>query len=190
MFGRKDKNVVIINSGGHLPEVTIEQELRFLSERDRFVKLEIENQARNTGNIIYGGKAVNALVGPMYERPTVDFDIQSKHPKKHAMQLERIIDNHVGADISHIEMVSYDRDGSKGKMYRVALKNFDTIADYNLMPKNSSFVTKDGIRYEPLEAAVKKYLTMIQTDETKRLPNANQDLDRIGLYKYWKKIFR
>ena len=95
----------------------------------------------------------------------------------------------MGANISHVEQVSYERDGIKGKMYRVALKNFDTVADYNPLKPGVKTVTINGVKYEDLDSAEKKYMKMINKDETKRLVNANQDLNRISLFRYWKKIY-
>ena len=188
-FKKKEQNIKIINTGEHLPSPTIEQELRFMGERDRFIKNTIENQARDTGNIIYGGQAVNAIVGPSFSRPTSDFDIFSHKPKGHAVEIEKKIDNFVGADIAHVKQVGYERAGIKGKMYRVSLKNWDNIADFNRMPKNMKAVVINGVKYESLDMAEKKYLKMIREDDTKRLVHANQDIDRIAMFKYWKKIF-
>lgn len=188
-FNKKNENVKIINTGNNLPDATIEQEMRFLSERERFIKNIVENQARNTGNIIYGAQAVNAIVGTNFSRPTTDFDIMSKTPKKHAIEIEKKIDNHVGADIAHVKQVNYERDGNKGKMYRVALKNWDNIADYNILNKKIKTIKINGVNYEHLDLAEKKYIKMIRENDTKRIINANQDLNRINMFNYWKKIF-
>jgi len=186
---KKKTEVEIIDTGNHLPPVTMEQEIRFLSEQDRFIKIEVEKQTRRTGNIIYGAQSVNKQVGPWYSRPTSDFDIMSSSPRSHAVELEKKIDNHVNANIAHVEQVSYDRDGQKGKMYRVALKNFNPLIDYNPKPKNVPFVMINGIKYEKLNRQEKKCMKMINEGDTKRIINANQDLNRIHLFKYWKKIF-
>ena len=105
------------------------------------------------------------------------------------MELEKKIDNHAGVNIAHVEQVSYDRDGQKGKMYRVALKNFNNVADYNSKPHGVKVVKINGVSYESLGNAEKKYVKMINENDTKRLVNANQDLNRIFLFRYWKKIY-
>lgn len=186
---KKQTDVEIIDTGQNLPPPNVEQELRFLSERDRFLKIEIENQSKKTGNIIYGCQAVNRIVGPWNSRPTNDWDIMSSNPRAHAVELEQRIDNHVGANIAHVEQVSYDRDGIRGKMYRVALKNFDSVADYNPKKHGVKTVTIDGVKFESLDNAEKKYMKMINENDSKRLVNANQDLNRISLFRYWKKIY-
>jgi hypothetical protein len=132
---------------------------------------------------------VNKQVKPEFRRDTSDYDIYSKQPRKHALELEQSIDNHVNADIAHVKQVGYERDSEKGKMYRVELKNFDNIADYNPTPSGMKCIIIDGIRYQRLGDANKKYLKMIKDEYMERLPKATQDLDRIHLDKYWRKVF-
>lgn len=189
MFNKKKENIIIIDTGQNLPAPSVEQEMRFMSERNRFLKVNIEKQTKQKNNIIYGCQAVNALVDKNYKRPTTDYDIYSHKPKNDAIELEKTIDNHVGANIAQVEQVNYDRDGVKGKMYRVALKNWDTVADYNPMPNKVSITKKHGINYESLKKAENKYIKMIKEKDFKRIINANQDLDRISLNNYWRKVF-
>jgi hypothetical protein len=187
---RKKQSVKILNTGAELGEATIEEELRFLSESERFTGKIVRSQSVKDKVVIYGAQAVNALVGPMHTRPTNDFDVYSHTPKKHSIHLERSIDNHVKADVSHVEEVTFKGpDGKLGRMYRVKLKNFDTVADYNKMPSSVKFIVKNGVRYENLRSAEKKYNSMIAQGETKRLINANADLDRIHLHKFNRGLF-
>ena len=58
LFKKKTNDVKVIDTGTHLPPPNVEQEMRFLSEKDRFLKIEIENQSRRTGNIIYGCRRI------------------------------------------------------------------------------------------------------------------------------------
>lgn len=187
---KKKRDIKIINTGSHLPEATVEQEMRFLGEQDRFLKTTVLKQVKRTGDVIYGRQAVNAQVGFNFSRPTSDFDIYSHKPRSRAVELEKSIDNHVGADISHVEQVNYERDKKKGKMFRVALKNYPSLADYNPMPKDVQVKKIRGINYETLGYAEKKYMKMI--DNRERMINATQDLNSIKLFRYFgfgKKMF-
>lgn len=187
---KKEKNVKIIDTGTNLPEVTIEQELRFISEKDRFISNNIKTQSHRTGNIIYGCQSVNAQVKPEFRRQTTDYDIYSKKPKHDAIELEQKIDRHVNANIAQVRQVSYEREGKKGKMYRVELKNFDNLADYNKMPKEKIKTVKiGGVKYMALGESEKKYMKIIDDNYVERLPNATNDLQRIQLDRFWRKVF-
>lgn len=184
----KQKEPKIIDHNTNLPKPTVEEELRFLADSERFTENFIKNQSRKEKIIIYGATAVNQIVGPYYARKTSDIDVYSKNPLKHITQLENAIDHHTQRNISHIEEHEYtDEKGKTGKIRRLRLKNFNTIADYNKTPSNIKTVTKDGIKYETLDNAEKKYIHMINTNETKRIVNAHQDLDRIYMSRYYKK---
>lgn len=190
-WSKKESDIRIIDNNKHLPRTSLESELRFLQESERFVENHVRMQSRRDGVVIYGSTAVNAIVGPMFSRRTSDVDAYSHTPRKHAIGLENAIDNYAKVNISHTEEIPFvNEKGLSGKMYRVALKSFDTLADYNKMPKNIKTVNIKGVRFESLGNAELKYLKMIDEDETKRIVNAKQDLLRIHLFKYnMKKIF-
>lgn len=188
-FKKHDKNMKIIDTGTNLPEASIEQEIHFLSEKDRFLTDTIRMQSHKTGNIIYGCQSVNAQVKPEFQRQTNDFDIYSKKPRHDAIDLEKKIDNHVKANIAQVKQVNYEREGTHGKMYRVELKNFDNLADYNKIPQHVNIVKIKGVKYMTLGDSQKKYMKMINDEYIERLPNATQDLTRIYLNNYWRKVF-
>ena len=73
-FKRKSE-VQVIDTGTHLPPPSIEQEMRFLAEKDRFIKFKVLNQAKKNNNVIYGCQAVNKIVGKWHGRPTDDWDV-------------------------------------------------------------------------------------------------------------------
>lgn len=186
---KKDEDIKIIDTGKHLPD-SLECELRFMQESERFVENHIRMQSKKDGVVIYGSSAVNSIVGPSFSRRTSDVDVFSRTPRKHAIGLERAIDNYAKANISQVEEIPFITEkGKTNRMYRVALKRFNTLADYNKMPKYIKTVIIDGVRFEKLGPAEKKYLKMIDEDETKRIVNAKQDLQRIHLFKYYRRLF-
>lgn len=188
----KEKKKRIFNTGKNLGEPTPIQEGRLISDWHNIVPPIIENHTRRNKNIIYGGRAVNAKVGPDFSRQSHDYDIYSKFPKRHAIQIEKRIDRKIGADVAHVEEVAFDnRDGKSGKMYRVVTKPYgDPDVDYNLMPSSIEFETINGIRYETLGKAEEKYKKMIREGEEKRYYKARLDLQRIQMSKIFKKLER
>jgi len=187
---KRKENVKIIDTGKHLPKTTIDAELRFRMESDRFVRNHILMDAKKDGIIVYGAQAVNEQVGVMHSRPTFDWDVHSPKPIHSGVKLEKAIDNHAQANISHTEVITFTDEKSKTKkMSRVRLKGFDTVADFTPMPKKIKTTIINGVNFETLENAEKKYNKMIFEGETKRLINANEDLTRIHLYKYNKKMW-
>ena len=191
IFDEKKKKGIIINTGQHLGKANMTHSLSFMMNRQRIVPPFVKRQSRKTGNIIYGCSAVNALVGKGLERPTYDFDIYSKMPKKHALQLEKHIDRSVGADLAYVEGVSYSDKSMKGTLWRVMTRPWGTPeADYNKRKKGITFTKRKGVKYETLGAAERKYKKMLATGEGKRFLNANQDLGRIALHKLTQRRWR
>jgi hypothetical protein len=99
----------------------------------------ILNQTRRENNIIYGARAMNKQLSiGLLKRPTQDFDIYSKAPKRSAIKLERKLDRVSGDD-------NYFVKPSKHKgTWKVKDKGYDNIpntnddikiADYTPMPK-------------------------------------------------------
>ena len=65
---------------------------------DKIVKSKIDKH-----EVIYGARAINKQVPPHLRRPTTDFDIFSKTPKKDAREVERALDRRFGGDFFFVE---------------------------------------------------------------------------------------
>ena len=179
----------IIDTGKHLPKPSAVKQLQFLADWDRIVPPKVERQSRRDGTVLYGGRAVNALVGIGLHRPSHDFDVYSKSPKKHALELERHIDQTTGTNMAYVKETYYERKGKKKKLYRVeTVPEGDEEADYQQMPRDIEFVTKNGIRYETLGRAKSKYDYILKHGEEKRQFKAHQDISRIELYELLKGV--
>lgn len=151
----------IINTGTHLPKATMSDWFELQGNRKKLVTRPIMNQSRKNGTVIYGGHALNALLGKHNQRTTYDYDIYSKHPLKHAQEIEKSIDRGTNSDLAYIERTTYGN--SNKPLWRVKIHGNETIeADYNTMPKGLTYVKKNGVRYESITRAEKKYNLMHQ----------------------------
>lgn len=182
MFRKTKKR--IFNTGRNLPRATIGDQFELWDQRDRLVKKPILRQSRRDGTVLYGGHAVNALVDQHNQRYTYDYDIYSKHPKRHAVQVEQSIDRGANADLSYVEQTSYPHGRKQKPLFRVKTHINDNVeADFNTMPRDVRFVKKNGVRYETLGRAEQKYNRMLQHPEFGRGFNANIDLSRIKMFR-------
>ena len=184
-FKKRQKR--IINNNSHLPQPKIEDYFELTQNRDKLVIKPILNQSRRDKTVLYGGFAINQLLGKQYSRDTYDLDVYSKRPLKHAKQIENSIDHGVNADLAYIEKTSYPSKKGKQTLYRVKLKNDVTEADFNLMPRNICFTRKNGVFYETIDKAEQKYKKMLKQPELGRGFKANIDLGRINTYRLLKK---
>lgn len=169
----------ILNSGSHRPKPTQAQQLAFLQRWDKITPPAIKKQAAKSGNVIYGCRGINGILGKSLSRPTHDYDVYSKTPLRHAKELEKHIDKTTGLDMSYVEEIPFTTtENKKGKMYRVVTRpQGDVDADFNLMPKGLDITKVKGINYVSLKAAEKKFPGMLKED--KRIYNTLMDQNRI-----------
>jgi len=156
------------------------------NNRNRLVRQPILRQSRRDKTVLYGGHAVNRLVGPRFSRSTYDYDVYSHKPRCHAIQLEQSIDRGTNSDLAFVEKTSYPSGGTTKDLYRVKIRVNDSVeADYNRMPQGIRVVKRDGVRYESLRDAKSKYRWM------NRNPTGNRtsfgELHRIEMYEQFKK---
>jgi len=182
MFNKTKKR--IINTGQNLPQATYGKQFELWNKRDRLVKKPIMNQSRKDGTVLYGGHAVNALVDKNNQRYTYDFDVYSRQPKHHALQIEQSIDQGVNADLAYVEQTSYPHGRKQKPLFRVRTHMNDNVeADFNTMPQGIRFTKRKGVRYETLGRAEQKYDRMLRHPEFGRGFNANIDMGRIRSFK-------
>jgi len=172
----------VFNTGQNLPKAGIQDYLELREKRDLLVKKPILRQSRKDKTVLYGGHALNRLLGRGYQRETYDYDIYSNKPKHHAQQLERSIDHGTNSDLAFVEQTQYPYMGRMKPLYRVKLHFNDRVeADYNTMPSDITCVKRDhGVRYETLKRAKDKYEYMNKASGVDR--TAFGELDRIRTY--------
>lgn len=173
----------IINTGGYLPKSGMGDWLELQQNRKALVERPIFAQSRRDKSVIIGRHALNHLLGRGFHRDTYDFDVKSKSPLLHAKQVERSIDRGTNSDLAFVEATSYPVGNRVEPLYRVKTRFNDRVeADYGLLKKNMSFVSKRGVRFESLGSANRKYSGMIGRGEVHRMPKAFWDRDDIRLH--------
>ena len=178
----------IIDNNKKLRKAGIGDWLKLQGNRDRLVKKPVERLSRKHGDVIYGRHAVNKLLGPGYHRDTYDYDVYSKNPRSHAVMVENRIDRGTKSNLAYVEPARIDMYGKTKTVYRVKVRPYDTgEVDFNRMPSDVRYVKKNGVRYETIGKAHKKYSKMIDTGQTHRMPKAFWDKADIDNHRFFKK---
>jgi len=151
----------IINTGLGLPKPTVGDWLELQSKRHQLVTKPIMQQSRRDKTVIYGGHALNRIMGRGYHRDTYDFDVYSPHPLKHALEIEQSIDRGTNSDLAFVERTFYPDRGTRKILHRVKIRLNNTVeADFNRIPPGIRIVKRNGVRYESLKDAESKYKRM------------------------------
>lgn len=173
--------MTIIDTGKHLPKSTHSDVLELKDKRKSLVLNPIFKQSRQDGTVLYGRHALNMIMGKGFHRETYDFDVYSKTPKEHAVEIEQSIDRGTNSNLAYVKQTHYMKGGKQMPLYRVKIRPYDSNeADFNKMPKGIKFIKKKGVRLETLGRAKKKYEGMIKRGETHRMPNAIFDLNDVN----------
>jgi len=184
----KKRKSRMIDTGKRLPKPSMGDWFELQANRKTLVEKPILNQSRQDGTVIIGRHAVNRLLGRGFHRSTYDFDVKSKTPFLHAQQIEQNIDRGTNSNLAYVEKTSYPIGKRMEPLNRVRLHNIDTVeADFGLLKKDMKFTVRNGIRFETLGGAEKKYSGMINRGEIHRMPNAFFDLGDIRLHRLIKK---
>lgn len=117
----------------------------------------VKNQVRQRRHVLYGGHALNHHLPDFLDRPTEDFDVYSRNPRKTARMLEQRLDRMYGNDLFYIKPAKHP--GTFKVMSRVTEKE---VADFTVPEKKiPSVMGRDGIRYASLsyiEQGIRKTL--------------------------------
>jgi len=175
----------IYNTGRHLPKPKISDWFELQSKRNQLVTKPIMQQSRRDKTIIYGGHALNRLMGRGFKRDTYDYDIYSSHPLKHALEIEQSIDRGTNSDLAFVERTFYPDRGTNKILHRVKIRLNDTVeADFNRIPLGIRVVKRNGVLYEGLKDAESKYKRMNKQGVGR---TGFGEIDRIRTYKLLKK---
>jgi len=176
----------IIDTGRSFPKARFTDLFELWENRKKLVVKPVENLSRKHGDVIYGRHAVNKLTG--VQRGTYDFDVYSSHSKRHALKIEHSIDIGTNSNLAYVEPMTYSMDGKKKTVWRVKTRpHGQAECDYQQKPKGLRYKTINGVRYETLGRAEKKYDKMIKQNEVHRFPNAFFDSYDVKTYRRKKK---
>jgi hypothetical protein len=143
----------------------------------------IHQRLQKTQNVVYGGKSLNIQLPFYLQRKTIDYDIYSKTPKKHAKKLEKKLDFATGANYF------YTKPAIHPGTFRVMDKGFDNIkgtkddiniADYTTPTRKIRSISIMGVRYARLSERRKDIKKSLSNPMFKfRHEKDRQDLWRI-----------
>lgn len=144
----------------------------------------ILGQARRNKETLYGARAMNKqLSWKWLSRPTFDYDIYSKKPRKSARQLEKTLDRASNQDIYYVKPAMH-----KGT-FKVMHKGYDKIkgtkddygiADYTKPQRKIKSIKQNKIRYAHISERVKDAKTSLKNPMFKfRHKKDKSDLERI-----------
>jgi len=161
----------IIDSGKNLPKARPADLFELWQNRKKLVIHPIKHLSKTKGDVIYGRHAVNNVTG--VRRETYDYDVYSSHSRSHAIKIEQSIDRGTNSNLAYVEPMEYTQNGKKKRVWRVKTRpHGKTEADYQHKPKGLKYVKKNGVRYETMEYADKKYEHMIKEGDVHRMPNS------------------
>jgi len=94
------------------------------------------------GEIIYGEQALKRRFPVWLERPTVDYDVYAKHPRREAREAERALDKMFGGDFFRVQPAQHP-----GTFKVVSNVNEEGYADFTRPDGSVPFDVIDGHRY-------------------------------------------
>jgi len=181
--------VKIVDTGKKLPKARIADLFELWENRKKLVVKPVHDLSRNHGDVIYGRHAVNHLTG--VTRGTYDFDVYSSHSKKHAIRIEQSIDTGTDSNLAYVEPMTYVKDGKTKRVWRVRTRPHGQVeCDYQVKPRGLRYKSINGVRYETLDRAEKKYGKMIRQGDMHRFPNAFFDYGDVKDHRNIKKGLR
>lgn len=133
--------------------------------------------------VIYGARALNKYLPKFLDKPTEDYDIYSRTPKKDARQIERALDKSFGGDFFFTEPALH-----KGT-YRVKDRvRKSGVADYTKPKKKIPSKRIGGKNYEKLSHIKKHIKKTLKDKEAKYRHDKDRDaLNRINIYERLKR---
>lgn len=157
-----------------------------LWEKDRVIK----KQAKKNKEIVYGARAMNRQLSRGFlARPTFDWDMYSKKPKKSARELEKSMDKLAGYDAFYTKPAIHA--GTVKVMYTGVDEKRGTqddlgIADYSKPKRKIKTVNIHGLKYAHISERIKDANTSLRDKESKfRHQKDRDDLTILRTSKKW-----
>jgi hypothetical protein len=146
----------------------------------------IKEQVKKDKNIVYGAQSIKKHIG-IFARPTQDWDIYSKTPRRSAIKLERNLDRRSGEDIYYLTSSKFHKGTykiyHKGADKRKGTADDIGVADFSKLKRIKTTV-KNGIRYSELSESIKdKKKALKDPQYAFRHQKDREDLNRIRTFK-------
>jgi len=153
----------------------------------------IKKKVKRDGDIIYGGRAINAQVPAPFQRVSIDYDVLTKTPKKRANELDRLLDNTAGGNFHYVKPAMHPgtfKVMDKGSDGRKGTSDDFGIADYSKPSRKVKSVKIRGIRYVALSERIKDAKTALADPMFSfRHDKDRRDLMNIKLAKKFRRSF-
>lgn len=138
--------------------------------------------------VVHGGRALNTLLSPEFYRPTTDWDIYTKKPKRANKRMEKKLDKAVGYNLFVIPPnITYLHDGRP--VYCVINRRTrEKVCDFTEFPhrrkgEKPKYVIISNIHYETLQDAKRMYKQVLADERyRKKWYKTRVDLNRITAF--------
>lgn len=146
----------------------------------------ILKQTKRRKNIIYGAQSIKAQTG-FFARPTTDYDIYSKTPRRDAFEIQRTLDRKSRAN-QFYATPSKKHPGtwkvySKGADHTARTRDDVGVADYTKPKREIKYVTLQGVRYARLSESVRDKQAALKDKEFSfRHEKDREDIERIRAF--------
>lgn len=141
----------------------------------------ILNLAKERKQVIYGAQSINRQLPSNLRKPTKDYDILTKQPKKSAEELALRLNKEYGKEKFKVVPARYS------KTFKVKdIDTNETIADYTRTTKKPKSINEFGVNYAKVdyqEGKIKKILK----DESSKFRH-DKDFDTLQRIKQSKKL--
>lgn len=143
----------------------------------------IKSQVRKNNSVVYGAQAIKKHIGPL-ARPTNDYDILTKNPKKSARMLEKSLDSQAGSDMYYTKPAVHPgthKVKGKGPDRKKGTWDDYEVADFTKPKRRHKTVRYDGIRYVTIPEIVQdKKRSIADPQYSYRHEKDRNDLKRIN----------
>jgi len=145
----------------------------------------IKQLVKQRKQIIYGARSIERQAG-LFSRPTQDWDVFDKNPKKASNILQKKLDKLVGFDYFFSKPAMHKgtwKVKGKGEDGKANTEDDVDVADYSKPTEKIKYMTKDGIRYRILKTELQKKVSASKDPEFEfRHEKDKNDIRRIQGY--------
>jgi hypothetical protein len=161
--------------------ISLEEAERYYKKGEKPANKEIKKILKKKKVIVHGGRALNIQLPDYLDRPTKDWDVFAKSPKKIARVIERRLDRRYGGNYFVVKPGKH-----KGTYRIISRVTGESICDVTAIPSNEEIptVTIRGIKYATLDYHVRKIKQILKDPKSKYRHQKDKDmLRRIMIYK-------
>ena len=138
---------------------------------------------RKKKHIVYGARAMNQQLPLHLQRPTDDYDVYSKTPKKSARNMEKHLDKHYGGDYYYVKPALHPgtyKVVDRGQDKKPNTEDDYPVVDYTKPTRKIRHIERKGIRYARLSERRKDIKKSLADKESAyRHEKDKRDMQRI-----------